>query len=434
MDEQLSSYENQVKYYTKYIKQHPDYDFAGIYADEGISGTNTKKREQFNKMIADCRDHKIDRIITKSISRFARNTLDCLNYVRELKALGIGITFEKENIDTMDAKGEVLLTILSSLAQDESRSISENSAWGIRKRFEQGKYKISTKRFLGYYYNERGKMVADPVQAESVKAIYEKYLDGKCEDVIAREMHLEKFKNWQNRRKWYATTIASILQNEKYAGDAILQKSYTVDFLTKKRAANDGKFKKYHIKDDHEAIVDRVTWEAAQMERARRIKYMEDHHCISYARNQYGDPFYSKLVCGSCGACYHKVAKENYRWIAKAFWMCRNRKLVDGKYLCDNYRLEYDVAEKVTLLAWNNLLDRRSELMAKWKQMQKTGNALEKYRARQFIEVTTDTTHLEKMDAELIIKVLDYITVYQNGHLVVKFMDGTEYDWCFAGA
>ena len=153
-EEQLSSYENQMRYYTELITRNPDYEMVDIYADEGISGTNTKKRDDFNRMIADCRAGKIDLIITKSISRFARNTLDCLNYVRELKDLGIGIIFEKENINTPDAKGEVLLTILSSLAQDESRSISENSTWGIRRRFEQGQHKMSTKRFLGYYSDE----------------------------------------------------------------------------------------------------------------------------------------------------------------------------------------------------------------------------------------------------------------------------------------
>ena len=158
-EEQLLSYENQVNYYTNYISENPLYEYAGTYADEGISGINTKKRDEFNRMIADSRAGKIDMIITKFISRFARNTLDCLNYVRELKDLGIGIIFEKENINTLDAKGEVLLTILSSLAQDESRSISENCTWGIRRRFETGKQKMSTKRFLGYDTDETGKLV-----------------------------------------------------------------------------------------------------------------------------------------------------------------------------------------------------------------------------------------------------------------------------------
>lgn len=171
--EQLSSYENQVNYYKNYIKQNPNYELAGIYADEVISGTNTKKREEFNRMIADCRARKVDRIITKSISRFARNTLDCLNYVRELKELGIGVIFEKENIDTLDAKGEVLLTILSSLAQDESRSISENSTWGIRRRYENGNYGMSTKRFLGYDKDADGKLIVNHEQAKIVARLYD---------------------------------------------------------------------------------------------------------------------------------------------------------------------------------------------------------------------------------------------------------------------
>lgn len=154
--EQLSSYEAQVNYYTSFITNNPDYVLAGIYADEGISGTNTKKREQFNKMIEDCKTGKIDMLITKSISRFARNTLDCLNFVRLLKDLGIGVIFEKENINTLDSKGEVLLSILSSLAQDESRSISENSTWGIRRRFEQGKVHLNHTKFLGYDKDESG--------------------------------------------------------------------------------------------------------------------------------------------------------------------------------------------------------------------------------------------------------------------------------------
>lgn len=239
-EEQLLSYENQVNYYTNYIQENQAYSFAGIYADEGISATNTKKRDQFKRMIADCRDGKIDLIITKSISRFARNTLDCLNYVRELKELGIGIIFEKENINTLDAKGEVLLTILSSLAQDESRSISENSTWGLRRRYEQGKFGMSTKRFLGYDMDSDGKLVVNRKQAKIVVRLYEEFLAGKTVDQIKRELEREGVKTWNGTSKWQATTLMSMLQNEKYMGDAILQKSYTVDFLTRKRNMNKG--------------------------------------------------------------------------------------------------------------------------------------------------------------------------------------------------
>ncbi|WP_373845741.1 recombinase family protein, partial [Clostridium sp.] len=169
-------YEAQVNYYTAFINGHPDYELAGIYADEGITGTNTKKREQFNKMIEDCRAGKIDMIITKSISRFARNTLDTLNYVRQLKDLGIGVIFEKENINTLDSKGEVLLTILSSLAQDESSNISENSTWGIRRRFEQGKLHINHKKFLGYDKDKNGNLIINEKQAKTVRRIYREFL------------------------------------------------------------------------------------------------------------------------------------------------------------------------------------------------------------------------------------------------------------------
>lgn len=228
-DAQEDSLDNQRITYERLISSNPEYEFVGVYADEGITGTSTKKRDSFNRMIEDCRAHKIDLIITKSISRFARNTLDCLNYVRELEGLGIGIIFEKENINTLDSKGEVLLTILSSLAQDESRSISENSAWGIRRRFEQGQYTIATKRFLGYDRDKNGKLVVNLRQAKIVQRLYREFLDGKTTNYIARIFEQEHIKNWDGRIKWQTTTLESMLRNEKYKGDAILQKSYTVD-------------------------------------------------------------------------------------------------------------------------------------------------------------------------------------------------------------
>lgn len=254
-EEQLLSYENQVNYYTNYISENPLYEYAGTYADEGISGTNTKRRDESNRMIADCREGKKDMIITKSISRFARNTLDCLNYVRELKELGIGIIFEKENINILDAKGEVLLTILSSLVQDESRSISENCTWGIRRRFETGKHKMSIKRILGYDTDETGKLVINGLQKPIVVRLYQEFLDRKTTDYIKRIFEKEGIKNWDGGTKWQATTLMSMLENEKYKGDALLQKSYTVDFLIKKRTQNKGEIQMFYVEDDHDAII-----------------------------------------------------------------------------------------------------------------------------------------------------------------------------------
>lgn len=228
-------------------------------------------------MIRDCEAGKLDMIITKSISRFARNTLDCLNYVRSLKELGIGVIFEKENINTLDSKGEVLLTILSSLAQDESRSISENSTWGIRRRFEQGKVHINHTKFMGYDKDEKGNLVINEEQAKIVRRIYKDYLDGKGPNRIAKELENDGVKTWNGKTKWYTSTIKSMLTNEKYKGDALLQKTYTVDFLTKKRVKNDGEVPQYYVKESHPAIIEREIWEAVQLEMQRRKKFVEDH-------------------------------------------------------------------------------------------------------------------------------------------------------------
>ncbi|OCM03323.1 hypothetical protein AX209_00225 [Streptococcus agalactiae] len=214
-DEQLSSYENQVSYYRDYILKHEDYELVDIYADEGISATNTKKREAFNRLIQDCRAGKVDRILVKSISRFARNTLDCIKYVRELKELGIGVTFEKENIDSLDSKGEVLLTILSSLAQDESRSISENATWGIRKKFERGEVRVNTTKFMGYDKDENGKLVINPEQAEVVKHIYHQFLKGYSPESIAKELNTNGIKGWSGKANWYPSSILKMLQEHR---------------------------------------------------------------------------------------------------------------------------------------------------------------------------------------------------------------------------
>jgi len=201
-DEQLSSYENQVNYYREFILKHEDYELVDIYADEGISATNTKKRDAFNRLIQDCRDGKVDRILVKSISRFARNTLDCIKYVRELKNLGIGVTFEKENIDSLDSKGEVLLTILSSLAQDESRSISENSTWGIRKKFERDLVQVNTTNFMGYDKDEKGNLIINPEQAKVVRYIFDRFLEGYSPEFISKELREQAIPGCTGKAKW----------------------------------------------------------------------------------------------------------------------------------------------------------------------------------------------------------------------------------------
>lgn len=256
-DEQAGSYETQVQHYTDYISHNKNLEFANIYADDGISGTNTKKREGFNEMIDDCMAGKIDMIITKSISRFARNTIDCLKYVRKLKEKNIAIIFEKENINILEASGELLLTIMASLAQQESASLSQNVKLGLQFRYQEGKIQVNHEHFLGYTEDEDGNLIVDEDEAAIVRRIYREYLEGASFRDIAMGLERDKIKTGGKRYKWHLSTVQGILQNEKYIGDALLQKTITTDFIEKIRIKNDGSVLQYYAKDSQEAIVPR---------------------------------------------------------------------------------------------------------------------------------------------------------------------------------
>ena len=334
-DEQLSSYENQVNYYREYILKHEDYELVDIYADEGISATNTKKRDAFNQLIQDCRGGKVDRILVKSISRFARNTLDCIKYVRELKELGIGVTFEKENIDSLDSKGEVLLTILSSLAQDESRSISENSTWGIRKKFERGVVQVNTTNFMGYDKDEKGNLIINHEQAKVVRYIFDRFLEGYSPEFISKELREQEIPGCTGKAKWCPSAIWKMLQNEKYKGDALLQKTYTVDFLTKKRIDNDGQVNQYYIENNHEAILDRDKWEIVQLEIERRKRFREQHKLQFYIMQKENNPFTTKVFCAECGSAFGRKNWTTSRGKRKV-WQCNNRYRIKGQIGCLN--------------------------------------------------------------------------------------------------
>lgn len=273
-EEQQSSYNLQVEHYTDFIENNDLWEFCGIYADKGISGTSIKHRTNFKRMIEDCMAGKIDMIITKSISRFARNTLDCLNYVRMLKALPspVAIYFEKENIDTLDEKSELLLTLLSSLAQDESRSISENIRWGKRKRFKQGVVgNLLTKFFIGYDIDKQGNLVINEEQAETVRRVYRDFLEGKGVTKIAKELTSEGIKTREGTTTWTSNNVYQILSNEKYCGDVLLQKTVSVDFLNHKTIQNTGQQPQYLVVDHHPAIISKEEWNAVQKKRKRHF-------------------------------------------------------------------------------------------------------------------------------------------------------------------
>lgn len=333
--EQKTSYEAQIQYYTNKINKNPDWQMAGIFADEGITGTQAKKRPQFLKMIRLCRQGKIDVILTKSLSRFARNTVDSLNYIRELKMLGIAVISEKENINTLTAESEMLITIMSCFAQAESESISKNVSWGVRQSFKSGNVPMQYKKLLGYKKGENDLPEIVPEEAEIVKEIFRSYLDGMSLKQIADSLNSRGIKTKHKQTEWQTEVVKSILVNEKYTGDALLQKTYITDCITKKTRKNNGELPMYLVKNHHEPIISHADFNRVQEEMARRGakkaianklgKTEQGKYSAKYALSEL-------LICGECGSHYRRVT-----WTAKGFkeikWRCINR-IQYGKKKC----------------------------------------------------------------------------------------------------
>jgi DNA invertase Pin-like site-specific DNA recombinase len=360
-EEQETSYEAQVSHYTEYIQSKPEWQLVEVYADDGISGTNTAKRDEFNHMIADCEAGKIDLILTKSISRFSRNTVDCLKYTRKLKALNIAVFFEKENINTLDSKGEVLLTIMASLAQQESESLSANVRMGIQFRNQQGKVQINHNWFLGYTKDADGNLVIDPEQAEIVRRIYREYLEGASFLQIKRSLEADGIPNGAGHLKWHESNIQQILTNEKYIGDALLQKTYTVSVLDKKRAANNGEMPKYYVEGSHEAIIDKDVFMKVKSEIARRANLNPDGKRRVYS-SKYA--LSGMVFCGHCGDIYRRV-KWNNRGCKSTVWRCVGRVLkCQVDFDCPARTVKEDVLQGAIVTAVNDAYARRNAVIS----------------------------------------------------------------------
>lgn len=334
-EEQKTSYEAQIGYYTEKINSNPEWQMAGIFADEGISGTQAQKRPEFLKMIRLCRQRKIDIILTKSLSRFARNTVDSLGYIRELRALGIAVISEKENINTLTAESEMLITIMSCFAQAESESISKNVSWGVRQSFKNGNVPMQYARLLGYRKGHDGNAEIIPEEAEVVKEIYRCYLDGMSMNLIADRLNEKGLTTKGGSSPYRKTVVQRILTNEKYTGDALLQKTYVTDCITKKTRKNNGELPMYLVKNHHEPIISRSDFNRVQEEMARRsakrtiadklTKTGQGKYSAKYALSEL-------LICGECGEHYRRVT-----WTAKGFkeikWRCVSR-IQYGKKKC----------------------------------------------------------------------------------------------------
>ena len=353
-EEQLTSYEAQVDYYTKYIQQNPDWQFVEVYTDEGISATNTKHRDGFKRMIADALSGKIDLIVTKSVSRFARNTVDSLTAVRKLKEHGTEVYFEKEGIYTFDSKGELLITIMSSLAQEESRSISENVTWGQRKRFADGKVSLPYKAFLGYRKGAGGLPEIVPEEAEIVRDIYRLFISGRTVNFIANRLTEQGIPTPRGKQKWHSSTVESILTNEKYKGAALLQKKFTVDFLNKKMKVNEGEVPQYYVEHSHPAIIEPTEWEQVQQEIARRKSLGKHRNSLS--------AFSSKIICGDCGAFYGSKLWHSTSKYRCTVWQCNNK--FSGEHKCTTPHLYEDDIKRLFMQAINELYSDRQDLIA----------------------------------------------------------------------
>ena len=353
-EEQLTSYQNQMRVYTEMIAANKEWEFAGLYADEGISGTRADKRPEFQRMIRDCQNGKIDYIITKSVSRFARNTVECLEYVRSLKAQGIGIFFEEQNIDTLKNESELYLVIYAGFAQSESESISKHITWTYRKNFEDGKVSFQYKRLLGYRKGEDGKPEIVPEEAAIVERIYEMFLAGQPVKMIAQTLQAEKIEIPGKNLSFSKNMIMNILRNEKYCGDCILQKTVTVDCISKTRKTNQGEAPMYIVENNHPAIISREVFNRAQEELIRRqaLRAKSDKTSITATGKYSKYALTEVLQCAECGSRYRRVT-----WTAhgrkKIVWRCISRLDYGTKHCKDSITVEEEALHGAVVRALN---------------------------------------------------------------------------------
>ncbi|WP_302211506.1 recombinase family protein [uncultured Ruminococcus sp.] len=364
LEEQQNSYQVQIAYYTDLINKKKEWTLAGIFADEGISGTQTKKRTEFNRMIRMCRNKKIDLVITKSISRFARNTVDCLEYVRQLKDLGIGVIFEKENINTLTMTSEFMIALYGSFAQAESESISKNVSWGKEKAYREGKVQFQYKHLLGYKKGADGKPEIIPEEAETVKLIYTMFLDGHSMKNIALILHVKGKHTKTGSTEWRTNTITRILQNEKYVGDALLQKTFTSDCITHKVVKNHGERPMYLVTNHHDPIIDRDTYNRVQQELARRNSKRKISDKTVTEQGKYSSKYALSelLICGHCGTPYRRTT-----WAARGkkqiVWRCLSRLEHGKKYCPDSPTIKEEQLHRGILRAINNYYSCRNDIV-----------------------------------------------------------------------
>ena len=369
-EEQLSSYEAQCEYYTDKIMSNKEWTMAGIFADEGITGTSTKKRTEFLRMIRQCKQKKIDLILTKSIQRFARNTLDCINYTRILRQLGIGVLFEKENINSLPPDSEFMITMYGAMAQSESESISGNIRRGRQMHAKVGTLKIPCHWLYGYKKDADGKFCIIPEQAEVVREIYERYKDGASLRNLKDWLEENQIKTVLGTADWSISVIKGILTNEKYCGDVLLQKTFCTDVISKKIVKNVGQMAQYYMPDHHEAIVSREQYNAVKAEMARRSALRSPSKEAVTGRSCYTSKYAlsDRLFCGECGTLYRRKTR-NVKGNIYHEWRCISRLEYGKKYCHESPTLREIPLQSAILAAINSAMSNKAALVDRIKNV-----------------------------------------------------------------
>lgn len=354
--EQQNSFFAQLKYYKTLIEDQEEWQFAGIYADEARSGTKLQKRDDFLRMMKDCEDGKIDMVITKSVTRFARNTVDSIQAIRRLKELGIAVFFEKEHINSLSEKSEQMLTILSSLAQGESESISTNNKWAAVKRFQDGTFILSTPAY-GYTKDENGELIIQEEEAEVVRRIFRKYLNGKGTYVIAKDLSEEGIPTIRSAEKWQDGVIKEILQNPIYTGNLLQQKTLTTDVVPFKRKPNKGQLPQYLIEDNHEPIITKEQAEAVM----EIFDYRKKQMGMDEGKYQNRYAFSSKILCGECGSTFRRQKIYIGKPYEKTQWCCHRH--IEDSTKCSRKAVREDDIQRGFTVMWNKLISNYAEML-----------------------------------------------------------------------
>lgn len=361
-EEQMTSYINQLEFYTQKINENPAWDMVEVFADEGTTGTNTKHRKEFNRMMELCKKGKIDLILTKSIARFARNTLDSIQYVRMLRQIGVTVVFEQEGINSLDPESEQMLTMYASMAQNESQNLSKNVKWGVHRNYANGK--VGCMKTLGYKKGDDGQLCIVPEQAETVKLVFQMYLDGASYSGIAKELERLGATTIQGKKKWRQGVIDYMLSNEKYIGDALLQKTFIEDFLSKNVKKNTGFLPQYYVSNNHPPIISRDVFKRVQYEKTRRrnlkatsskkAKTKVGKYSSKYALTEI-------MICGECASPYRRVTWSR-NGIKRIVWRCINRLDYGTRYCQDSPTLKESDLHKTILSFINQMADSKETL------------------------------------------------------------------------